>query len=60
MLHSCRKTDCCYRTACSHYVYDAGEVVGEYVPCHLGSHARQRLHQEVVAAIRALIVPKDA
>jgi hypothetical protein len=31
----------------THDVYDAGKIVGEYVHCHLGGHAWQRLHQEV-------------
>jgi hypothetical protein len=35
---------CCDQTARSDDVYDAREIVGEHVQCHLGGHARQRLH----------------
>ncbi len=41
------RSDCCDQTARSHDVYDAGEIIGEHVQCHLGGHARQRLHYEV-------------
>ena len=31
----------------THDVYDAGEIVGEYVQRHLAGYPWQRLHQEV-------------
>jgi hypothetical protein len=34
----------CDQTARSHDVYDAGEIVGKHVQCHLGGYARQCLH----------------
>ena len=42
----------------THDVHDTGQIVGQDVQRHLGGHLGKALHQEVVAPIRALIVPK--
>ena len=39
--------DRCHERLDTHDVHHAGEIVSQYVQCHLGGNPWQRLHQEV-------------